>query len=383
MTVSFRPLHSTSGGTSGGAFGAEVVGVPADLAVSEEDFRAIEEAWFKHSILLFRNLAMTPEQHIAFTRRLGPLHIMKELSSATLPGLPEVFVVSNATKDGKPIGVKRAGEGFHTDGEDKPIPNAGSFLYAIEVPPERGDTLFVDMYAAYEALPNEVKRKIAGRRARFSRIDLHEVHYPLLPPLTEEQKKQRTDVFHPLLRRHPRSGRTALYIGRWAIDIEGLPHEEGRDLVQYLQAWTQQDRFIYRQVWQAGDAVLWDNRCTQHCATGSTMTNTSAPCIARRWRATCRSWPIRQRWRPRMARFQVVPTGAPLGADIVGFPSPTMWPRTSRPCGRPGWITWCCGSGIVGSTMSGRSASRRNSASRSSTRASCRTAPMAAIRKSC
>lgn len=260
MTVEFLSLH--------GSFGAEVVGAPPDLAVTEEDFRAIEQAWFKHSILLFRGLSMTPQQHIAFTQRLGPLHIMKEHSTATLPGVPEIFVVSNATVDGKPIGVKRAGEGFHTDGEDKSIPNAGSFLYALEVPPERGDTLFVDMYAAYEALPNEVKRKIAGRRARFSRIDLHAVHYPLLPALTEEQKQQRADVFHPLLRRHPRTGRTALYIGRWAIDIEGMPPAEGRDLVTYLQQWSQQDRFIWRQVWRVGDAVLWDNRCTQHCATG-------------------------------------------------------------------------------------------------------------------
>ena len=82
---------------------------------------------------------MSPEQHIAFTRRLGPLHFM-EPPNITLAEHPEVFVVSNATKDGKPFGLKRAGEGFHSDGEDKKIPNAGSFLYALQVPPERGDT---------------------------------------------------------------------------------------------------------------------------------------------------------------------------------------------------------------------------------------------------
>ena len=259
MSIEFRPLHAS--------FGAEVIGVPPDLAMDEESFRRVEEAWYRHSILLFRGLAMTPGQHIAFTRRLGPLHIMEPLSM-NLEGFPEVFVVSNATKDGKPIGLKRAGEGFHTDGEDKRIPNAGSFLYAIEVPPERGDTLFVDMYAVRDALPEDVKRRLEGRRARFSRIDLHHVHYPLLPPLTEEQKRARPDVFHPLLRRHPRSGRTSLYIGRWARDIEGLPEAEGIELVNYLQELARQERFIYRQQWRAGDAVLWDNRCTQHCATG-------------------------------------------------------------------------------------------------------------------
>jgi alpha-ketoglutarate-dependent taurine dioxygenase len=258
--VEFRPLH--------GSFGAEVIGVTPNLAVDDDTLRQIEAAWFRHSILLFRGLTMTPAEHIAFTRRLGPLHVMKEHMQATLPEYPEVFVVSNAVRDGKPIGLKRAGEGFHTDGEDKPIPNAGSFLYAIEVPPERGDTLFVDMYAVYEALPGDIEQRLVRRRARFSRIALHNVHYPLLPPLTDQQKWERPDVYHPLLRRHPRSGRTSLYIGRWACDIEGMLADEGRALVKYLHEFAQQPRFIYRQVWRVGDAVLWDNRCTQHCATG-------------------------------------------------------------------------------------------------------------------
>lgn len=257
--MEFRPLH--------GKFGAEVVGVPPDLQVDETTFRDIEQAWFRHSILLFRGLKMTPDQHIAFTRRLGPLHIMEPLNM-NLPGHPEVFVVSNATKDGKPFGLKRAGEGYHSDGEDKRIPNAGSFLYAIELPPEEGDTIFVDMYGVLEALPEATRRKLAGRRARYSRIDLHHVHYPLMDSLTEAQKRARPDVFHPLLRRHPRSGRTSLYIGRWACDIEGLDHVEGRALVQELQSFAQQPRFAYRHKWQVGDAILWDNRCTQHCATG-------------------------------------------------------------------------------------------------------------------
>jgi alpha-ketoglutarate-dependent taurine dioxygenase len=258
MAISFRQLQP---------FGAEVIGVPPDLQMDEQDFRQVEQGWFDHSILLFRNLHMTPEQHVAFTRRLGPLHIMEPLE-LNLPGHPEVFVVSNATKGGKPIGLKRAGEGFHTDGEDKRIPNAGSFLYAIEVPPERGDTLFVDMYAVYEALPEATKRKLAGKRARFSRIDMHLINYPHLSPLTEAQKQARPDVYHPILRRHPRTGRTSLYTGRWACDIEGMDRDEGRAHIAELQQFAQQDRFIHRQVWRVGDAVLWDNRCTQHCATG-------------------------------------------------------------------------------------------------------------------
>jgi len=257
--MEFRPLRGT--------FGAEVLGAPPDLQVDEGAFRDIEQAWFRHSILLFRDLKMTPEQHIAFTRRFGALHIMEPLNM-NLPNFPEVFVVSNATKDGKPIGLKRAGEGYHSDGEDKRIPNGGSFLYAIEIPPEEGDTIFVDMYGVLDALPEATRRKLEGRRARYSRVDLHHLHYPLMDPLTDAQKLARPDVFHPLLRRHPRSGRTSLYIGRWTCDIDGMDREEGRGLVRELQTFAQQPQFAYRHKWRVGDAMLWDNRCTQHCATG-------------------------------------------------------------------------------------------------------------------
>jgi alpha-ketoglutarate-dependent taurine dioxygenase len=259
MSLEIRPLPN--------GFGAEVFNAPPTLEMDEAVFRQIEAAWYAHSILVFHGLKMSPPQHIAFTKRLGPLHFM-EPPNITLPDHPEVFVVSNATQDGRPVGLKRAGEGFHSDGEDKAIPNAGSFLYAIAVPPERGDTLFADMYRVYEALPDDIKRKLEGRRARFSRIDLHHIHYPLMAPLTEEQKRKRPDVYHPILRKHPKTGRTALYLGRWACDIEGLPPHEGRALIKDLQDFAQQERFLLRQRWQVGDAVLWDNRCTQHCATG-------------------------------------------------------------------------------------------------------------------
>ena len=123
------------------------------------------------------------------------------------------------------------------------------------------------MYAAYDALPAEVREKIAGRRACFSRVRLHHVHYPHLPALTEADKKNKPDVWHPIARRHPKSGRTALYVGRWACEIEGMPDDEGRALIGWLQEFAVRDAFVYRHRWRVGDAVLWDNRCTQHCAT--------------------------------------------------------------------------------------------------------------------
>ena len=257
MPLEIRPIR--------GEFGAEVVGAAPDLRVDDGSFHRIEDAWHRHSILVFRNLDMSPDDQIAFTRRLGPLHIMVP-AEHNLDTHPEIFVVGNARKeDGTPLGLRGAGMGFHTDGEDKTVPNAGSFLYARQVPPEGGDTLFADMYAAHAALPAHIRARIAGRRARFSRKALHAVNYPDLP--MPAALRDRPDVFHPLERRHPRSGRVSLYIGRWACDIEGLPAEEGRAIVQFLQEFARQDRFVYRHHWRDGDAVLWDNRCAQHCAT--------------------------------------------------------------------------------------------------------------------
>jgi taurine dioxygenase/putative 2-oxoglutarate oxygenase len=243
-----------------------VLGAPPDLKVDDATLCEIEAAWFRHSILIFRDIDMTPPEHVAFTRRLGPLHIMVP-SEFNLPDFPEVWAVGNAERDGRPVSLRGAGMGFHTDGEDKRVPNAGSFLYAKIVPPEGGHTLFADMYSAYAALPDDIKAKIAGKRARFSRAEMHRINYPDSRPYTTEELAARPDVYHPLVRRHDRSGRVSLYVGRWACDIEGLPQDEGRALIAYLQEFARQDRFVYRHHWRDGDAVLWDNRCTQHCAT--------------------------------------------------------------------------------------------------------------------
>jgi taurine dioxygenase/putative 2-oxoglutarate oxygenase len=258
MPIEVRPLREP--------FGAEILGVDLAGDLDAATVAAVEAAWTRHSILLFRDVRMTPTQHVAFSRRLGPLHVMEPLAF-NLPGHPEVFVVSNVEEDGKPVGLRRAGWGWHSDGEDKALPNAGSCLHALEVPPTGGDTLFADTYGAFAALPADVRRTIVGRRACFSRVRLHHVHYPHMAPLTDDEKARRPDVWHPLARRHPRSGWTSLYIGRWACEIEGLPDDEGRALVEWLQTFATRPEFVYRHRWRVGDAILWDNRCTQHCAT--------------------------------------------------------------------------------------------------------------------
>ena len=197
---------------------AKVIGLDLSLPLPEPEFTAHSPgAWFDHSFLVFRDLRMDPAQHVAFTRRLGPIHIMER--EFKLPGLPEVMVISNEERDGKPYGSRKVGLGWHSDGEDKRIPNAGSFLHGITIPPEGGDTLFADMYAAYAALPERLKRVIQGRRARFSRIDMHHIHYPDWPALTEGGKARVGPTFFiPLVRQHPLL--TAALSLRWALGQE-------------------------------------------------------------------------------------------------------------------------------------------------------------------
>jgi len=253
-----RPLHPT--------LAAELISLPPDLRVDDTAFAAIEAAWQRYPVLVFRDLVMTPEQQIAFSRRLGPLHIMTPLKY-NLDRHPEIFVVSNAEEGGRQVGMRRVGLGWHTDGEDKRIPNGASLLYALQLPAEGGDTMFADMYAAYAALPAELRVRLNGRRARFSRVEMHHVHYPLEPAYTPSEIAERPDVWHPLVRRHPKSGRSALYIGRWACEIEGMSPHDGQAIIAYLQEFSIGEKFRYDHHWRLHDAVLWDNRCTQHCAT--------------------------------------------------------------------------------------------------------------------
>jgi taurine dioxygenase/putative 2-oxoglutarate oxygenase len=259
MKIAFQPLSNV--------MGAQVTGINLADPIDDATLAMIRQAWLTYHLLVFRDVDMTPVQHVAFSRRLGELHIMP-LAEYNLPGIPEIFVISNIKQNKRYLGMRRVGLGWHTDGEDKPLPNAGSFLYALQVPPEGGDTLYANLHAVYDALPATTKARIEGRRARYSRAQLHAVHYPDLPPLTEAQLAAWPDVYHPLVRTHPETGRKALYIGRWACEIEGLPKAEGRALIAELQAFSTQPQFVYRHQWRLHDALLWDNRCLQHSATG-------------------------------------------------------------------------------------------------------------------
>ena len=247
------------------AMGAEIRGVDISKPIDHATFGQIHGAWLDHLILLFRDVDWTPEEHIAFTRRFGEPHIMDPMST-NLPGHPEIYVVSNVERDGKPLGIKRAGWGWHSDGEEKENPNKGSLIHALKIPPADGDTLFANMYLAWDRLPDETKAKIKDRRALRSRLRLHHVSLSASPVDRRDQgaaaRCPSPDGAHPSRDRAHLAVRRAM-----GLRDRGLRRRRGKALLRELNDWAVRPEFVYRHQWRVGDAILWDNRCTQHCAT--------------------------------------------------------------------------------------------------------------------
>ncbi|WP_116210653.1 TauD/TfdA dioxygenase family protein [Streptomyces olivoreticuli] len=247
--------------------GTEVRGIDVSGPISDRDFDRIYQAWIDTTILLFRGQQMTPEQHIAFTRRFGEVYAYTR-SQFNHDEHPEILILSNITRDGKPIGSAYSGRVWHSDGAYLTDPPVGSMLYAREVPPEGGDTWYGNMYAAYEALPPSVKERIEDLKVVISRVRSRPYNYPDRPAPTAQERAEWPDVTHPLVRVHEESGRKVLYAGGnvpWRI--EGMSEDESAPLITFLQEFSIQPRFTYRHQWRAGDIVLWDNRSAMHRAT--------------------------------------------------------------------------------------------------------------------
>jgi taurine dioxygenase len=251
---------------TGAALGAEVRGV--DLRyIDAADFAAIQRAWVDHLVLLFRGQELSDDDLIAFSRRFGELDWapIQETGRRFVEGRPEIYVISNVIEKGEPIGSLGAGEAvWHTDMSYIPDPPKASILYALEVPPTGGNTGFVNMYAAYEALPPALKRRIDGLSLKhdgtynsggYLRQGVEAVDDPVRSP----------GAVHPLVCTHPESGRRVLYLGRRRnAYITGLPLAESEALLDELWSYASRDEFTWYNHWRVGDLVLWDNRCTMH-----------------------------------------------------------------------------------------------------------------------
>jgi taurine dioxygenase len=255
---------------SGCALGADVVGVDLRQALDAATLEAVRQAWTAHKVLRFRGQhGLTLEALIAFSRNFGTLDARPiastEMGKAFDGDYPEITVISNVVVDGKPIGGLGADESvWHADMTYNPLPPKASALYAVEIPPAGGNTQFCDMERAYATLPESTRQRIEGLTcvhdaSRNSTGQLRMGFEDITDP------RRTVGAVHPVVRRHPDSGRRSLFLGRRrAAYLTGLPLEESEALLDELWAHASRPEFAWTQVWQLGDLVLWDNRCTMH-----------------------------------------------------------------------------------------------------------------------
>jgi taurine dioxygenase len=255
---------------SGAACGAEIA---CDLAqdIDEATFREIERAFHDNIVVVFRRQNMPNERHIEFSRRFGELeiHIVKKY---LLPGFPEILLISNIRDDrSEHIGLADAGFTWHSDTSYRRRPSRCSLLYAKEVPQRDGrplgDTVFANAIAAYEALPEGTKERLAGLKAIHRYSARRRVADSPRPKLTQAQLDETPDIAHPIVRTHPYTGRKSLYVTAGeCIGIEGMPDDEAVDLIDELDAHCVRPEFLYRHKWQVGDLLMWDNTSSMHLA---------------------------------------------------------------------------------------------------------------------
>ena len=246
--------------------GAQIGGIDVSQPLSDDAFQSIDDAYNQHSVLVFRDQKLTPEQQIAFSRRFGDLELSPRTQFA-LPGRPEVLVLSNIVVDGKPIGNTDAGRTWHTDMSYTKTPPRGSLLYAREIPIENGralgDTVFSSAAAAYDTLSAEMKKKLSGLRA------IHRAGAKKYAPGSKlaDLVKDMPDVEHPVIRTHPVTGRKAIYVREGeCVGICGMRESESLPLIKELGELVTRPEFCYRHNWRVGDLLMWDNSMTQHLA---------------------------------------------------------------------------------------------------------------------
>ena len=251
------------------AIGAEIRGLDLrdDLGTATVD--RIIDAWHAHMVLLFRGQDLSEQDQIRFAGRFGsiaergrPVERRREDPAFN----PTVTLITNIREDGRYIGTLPDGEmWFHHDTCYAETPHKGSFLYAIQVPPSGGDTMFANMYAAYESLPAALKDAIAGRTV----LQVYDYDRPV---------DQRFDISdgldglrhftHPAVITHPVTGTKALYVNRlMTARIDGLAKDRSEALLAELFDYGERREIVYQHVWRPGDLVMWDNLCSTHART--------------------------------------------------------------------------------------------------------------------
>ena len=246
--------------------GVEAKGVDLSRPLDEETRSLLNQAFVKHSVLVIRDQTLTARQLRDAVQNFGEI-FPQHNTRFSLPECPEIHYLSN--KDRYPDGSRYIpGAGYHTDHSNAEIPPKATLLLAIELPTSGGDTQYVNMAAAYDALPEATKKQIAGLKAMHVYQSKHSTRK--LMTLGDEAKKRLPPaVYHPIVRTHPENGRKAIYINPIRIEtIAGMKETDAQLLLCELLQHAIQERFQYRHKWKQGDLVMWDNRCLLHKANG-------------------------------------------------------------------------------------------------------------------
>jgi taurine dioxygenase len=259
---------------SGKALGARIEDIDLAQPVSDGDFKQILRRLGEHGVLCFPRQRLETAEFARFGRLFGELEI-NIANQFHEPDFPEVMVLSNMTRDGKPIGLGDAGQGWHTDMSYSRDIALASVLNAVKVPQRDGrplgDTQFRNMNAAYEDLPGDIKRDLAGRTATHDFAKFWDMvrRRPgsRRGALTPEQRAKRPPVQQPIFRTHPITGRTVLYCNPgYALRIDGMAEAESAEMLAFLFEHQEQEKFFYAHQWSEGDVLMWDNIGTVHNA---------------------------------------------------------------------------------------------------------------------
>lgn len=249
----------------GYAVGARVTGLDLRNPLSAEQDAAVQAAWHKHLVLVFPQQPLSAPELIAFTAQMGEVERNDNVPYYRDPDYPEVLLVSNKPRNGKPSETRNTGRNWHADLTYTDRPAKGSVLMCKEKPPVGGDTMFANMYMAYETL-SPVLRKFLDTLDAVHDITLIKGFERRDPAQIAEMKRANPPIAHPVVRTHPETGRKLLFVSERIRNFVGMTEEESRPLLQFLNTHATSPEFVYRHQWALDDVVMWDNRCTLHIA---------------------------------------------------------------------------------------------------------------------
>ena len=275
MTATIEPFEN--------GFGAEIAGIDLSRPVSDEDRDTVYAAFLEHHLIVIRGQSLSAGQVVTAARIFGDElepHLFKHFHH---PDTPLIMVLSNRVENGKPKGMADAGSFWHTDVSYKPNPAKATMLYAVEVPDDGGDTLFCNLTAAYEALPEAMKTRLDGLKA------VHNYAYRPRDVFTSGKVTPPPDCLQPLIRTHPETGRKAIYISPfYMVRIEGLADDDSEALKKEIYDHCLQDCFRMQYKWRTGDIAAWDNAALMHSATTKELDPAKHRTL---WRATISGGP--------------------------------------------------------------------------------------------